>query len=241
MKVTDLYHAEVFKALAYQNKPPVIPDEINVPTARSLLGYFNLFLPYVPSLSQKTEALRSMITKPHLPKKSWSEIRPEIVSLLDECTDHIRLGYHSPREPIIAYTDYATSGFGYIITQQNQPIFQGSKAVTEADHTLAVWEGELLCLLLVLDRLHGYRTPGQPLIWRTDSKALVGWKNMKITETRRHVKYALQMISEHHVQVEYIEGTRNPADYLSRHPSPAYEDPGPLMPYVSWDPLLEKD
>eukprot|EP00914_Ancora_sagittata_P003657 GHVO01007816.1.p1 GENE.GHVO01007816.1~~GHVO01007816.1.p1 ORF type:complete len:180 (+),score=7.39 GHVO01007816.1:216-755(+) len=177
-----------------------------------------------------------MTQKTPIPKqKYYTNHLPVIRDLIQKCRDHVSLQYFKPSVPIEAYTDFSRTGFGYVILQNGQPVFQGSKTVTSADETLSVWEGELLCITLVIDRLEGYRTPGQVLVWRTDSKTLLHWKTIMISDTRRpRVRYALQQIAEAQVQVEFIPGESNPADYLSRHP----EEDAPPMPTVNFERQL---
>eukprot|EP00914_Ancora_sagittata_P005322 GHVO01010915.1.p2 GENE.GHVO01010915.1~~GHVO01010915.1.p2 ORF type:complete len:125 (+),score=4.17 GHVO01010915.1:566-940(+) len=93
-------------------------------------------------------------------------------------------------------------GYGYVVTQRTRIIMQGSKSTALADETLSIWEGELITVLLAIDRLSTYRTPGQRILWYTDSKALLGWRNMVIPDTRRpKVKYALRVLSEQQIEV----------------------------------------
>eukprot|EP00914_Ancora_sagittata_P027407 GHVO01053562.1.p1 GENE.GHVO01053562.1~~GHVO01053562.1.p1 ORF type:complete len:505 (-),score=20.07 GHVO01053562.1:104-1618(-) len=217
----------------YANLPPQLPDTITLTTARSLLGYFNLFISFVPDLSAKTSPIRDIIKDKTARKQEiYNQNRPYLKTLLDECSNHLALAYFLPNAPIEVYTDFSEQGFGYIICQNNQPRFQGSKATAPTDKSLATWEGELLSIHLVVDRLSGYRTPGQLITWKTDSKILVNWRTIKTSETRRpKVLQALQLIALYQIHVQHIEGACNPADYLSRYPNEA-EIILPQAPYT---------
>eukprot|EP00914_Ancora_sagittata_P000060 GHVO01000426.1.p1 GENE.GHVO01000426.1~~GHVO01000426.1.p1 ORF type:complete len:119 (-),score=8.48 GHVO01000426.1:69-425(-) len=84
-----------------------------------------------------------------------------------------------------------------------------------------------------MNRLLGYRCPGQKIEWKTDSKVLISWATIRDEETRRpRVKHALELIAYYQIEVIHIPGDENPADYVSRYPHEDHPEQLPIQNFV---------
>ena len=108
------------------------------------------------------------------------------------------------------------TGLGAVLLQEGQPVVYASRTLTDTECRYSNIEGELLGVVLELERLHHY-TFGKPITVETDHQPLTSiWKKTIVTSSPRLQRLLLRL-AQYDVHIEYLRGKENViADALSR-------------------------
>ena len=117
-------------------------------------------------------------------------------------------------EPFVVETDACMNGIGAVLMQRNRPIAYLSKALSEKNQLLSIYDKEFLALLMAVERWRQYRQRAEFVI-RTYHKAL-GFLTEQVLQSDLQKKAMARLMGLQY-KIVYKQGKENiAADALSR-------------------------
>lgn len=213
------------------------PDKIRAinemlrPTSKSelqrYLGMVNYLGRFVPCLSAKTKALRSLLEE----KNEWqwqSEHEKEWRELNEILTTEPVLQFFDSTRRIKISSDASKDGLGAVLLQEFdegwKPVAYASRVMTQAEKMYAQIEKELLGITFACDKFHEYVYAVPDVIAETDHKPLVTISKKSFDQTPPRIQRLMLKLQKYSLKIEYTPGKLLVvADTLSRATYPQAE------------------
>ncbi|GLC63225.1 hypothetical protein PLESTF_000013700 [Pleodorina starrii] len=196
------------------------PAPANLQELRKFLGLTNYFRKFISRYSITAAPLTNLTRKGAFSSAdAWT---PECQKAFDELkravADDVMLRFPDPslsyRVEVI--TDASLYGTGAVLLQEGRPVAFTSKKLSGAETRYTTGEQELLAVLHALKEWRCY-LEGRHFTLKTDHKPLTFLQGVP-TLNRRQARW-LEYMSRFDYTWEYLSGSLNVADALSRHPS----------------------
>ena len=187
---------------------------------RSLLGMINYIQRYIPNMAMIVKPLREL-TKLRTPF-TWDGKCEEAFQTIKNCiTSETILSYFDPNLHTELIVDASPVGIAAMLTQRDNGklkiIAYGSRTLNEIEARYSQIEREALGLRWGIEHFHLYLY-GADFVVITDHQPLVSiFKNPLARPSPRIERWYLRL-QQYNFIVKYQKGSKNPADYMSRHP-----------------------
>ena len=206
------------KAIQDANRPT---DKSEV---RSLLGMANYVQRFIPNLATIVEPLRNLIRKEtkfewtDMCEKSWKSVKESL-------TSDMVMSYFDVNAETQIVVDASPVGLGAMLTQmvgtngkkEIKVVAYASRSLNEIECRYSQVEREALAVRWSIEQFHLY-VHGLHFTVITDHKPLVSiFSNVQAKPSARIERWCLRL-QQYDFVVRYEPGSKNPADYMSRHP-----------------------
>lgn len=182
------------------------------------LGMINYLTKFLPNLSDKTYALRLLLST----KSEWiwdsnhEKCFKELKSLV---TATPVLSYFDPNKEITLSVDASQYGMGAVLLQDNHPIEFASVSLNKCQQKYSQIEKELFAIVFGCERFK-YYLYGRDFIVQTDHQPLLGIAKKPIDQLSPRLQRLLLRLLRYKAQLVYMPGKKlQVADTLSRAPS----------------------
>ncbi|GFO29369.1 transposon ty3-i Gag-Pol polyprotein [Plakobranchus ocellatus] len=187
----------------------------NVTELQQFLSLVQYMSPFIPSLSENTQPLRSLLHK----NVEWQWINSHekaFNKLKNLIHKDLTLGCFQPNMPSVIEVDSSLNGLGAVLLQNDAPVAFASKSLTETEKRYANIERELLAVVFGCERFHTY-IYGKPVIVKSDHKLLQNIHQKHIAHVAPRLQRMLLRIQPYDCTILYKPGKEMViADYLSR-------------------------
>ena len=208
------------KVLAIRQAPP----PTNVSEIRSFMGMVTFCARFIPNLATISAPLMQLTHKQA--KWNWSTIEEKSFQDIKDALSEDGLSYYNPNDQTEIFVDASPIGLGAILTQRSKRNPNSKRIISYASRTLSPTEQrysqierEALAILFACEKFKLY-VLGKPFHVITDHKPLVPmFKNSNLQLPARIERWVLRL-QQFALTVSYQPGKSNPADYMSRHPTP---------------------
>jgi hypothetical protein len=186
---------------------------------RGFLGLANYFRKFIPHYSEIAAPLTDM-TGPlgkEYPWQAWRDA--ELAAFTDvkgALTNPPVLALPDFTKPFTVMSDASDVGCGAVLLQDGRPVAYTSHKFTPPERRYTVGERELLALVRALGEWRCY-LEGSEVVLLTDHKPLV-YIQTQATLSHRQTRW-VEFLSRFNCCVEYLKGSDNIADPLSRDPA----------------------
>lgn len=187
---------------------------------RSFLSMVQAQSEFIPKLAKETEALRSLIKK-NVRFKWGREQEKEFQKVKRLFREDTMLRFFDPKKKTFLFVDAHQTGLAAILAQGStkedaKPVAMNSRTTTKTEQRYPQIDLEGLAVDYGLRRFRNYLAGGKQNFIVTDHRPLVSIFNGNRTGSIRldRVKLRHQDVK---FTVDYQEGEKNPADYLSRN------------------------
>ena len=226
------FYGFIFSEKGIEADPQKIQAVVNLDSpktteeVRSFLGMANYVNRFIPEYATLTDPLRKLTKKNS--EFLWTEQCEEAVKNIKErLVKKPILSYFDPNLSTEIVTDASPCGLGAILTQKKgneiKVVAFASKALTPTEQRYSHLEKEALAIVWACQKFHLYIF-GKPVSILTDHKPLVTIFNNGSTQKNPRLERWATKLSPYDAALDYITGTRNPADYMSRHPENVTND-----------------
>ncbi|XP_059085640.1 uncharacterized protein LOC131882502 [Tigriopus californicus] len=178
---------------------------------------------FIPSVAGKTPHLRAL-TKKHVPFRWDRPHQREFEALRGALCEDIRLTFFDTRLKTHLIVDAHSQGLGGILAQGDtvqtaKPVAMASSSTSPTEKKYPQLDLEALGVDFCLRRFRPYLLGNPHVIIHTDHKPLASvFRDTRLGSIRTdRIKLRHQDIQ---YQVQHLKGADNPADYLSRNPTP---------------------
>ena len=196
----------------HEAKTPESTSEV-----RSFLGMAQYSARFIPNFATITAPLRNLTKKDT--KWQWTECEQnafaEIKSTLSE---NAITAYFNPQQETTIYVDASPVGLAAILTQESKAIVYASRSLTAVESRYSQTEREALAVVWACEHFNVY-VSGAPFTVVTDHEPLLGIWNKPNTRNLRITRWGLRL-QPYHITLKYKPGKDNPADFMSRSPTP---------------------
>ncbi len=220
-----IYMGEKLSVAGVQPDPEkvVALTEMPVPQCkgdlRRYLGMVNFLGKFLPNLSDKSKALRSLLEE----RTAWqwnSEHQREWDQLLEILTKEPVLKFFDPDRKTKVSADASRDGLGAVLLQLHDeswlPIAYASRALSSAECRYAQIEKEALGMVYACSKFHEF-VYGRPTIVETDHKPLVTIAKKNLCELTPRIQRLMLKLQRYDLTIEYLPGKYLVvADALSR-------------------------
>ena len=197
-------------------------EPTNVTEARSFLGTVNYVSSFVPNLATLAEPIRRITRK----NCSWvwkDEQRTAFNQIKKEIKNCLRLSKFSTSRKTTVICDASPVGLGALLVQEDtdgtiHPIMFASRTLSQQEKKYCQTEKEALAVVWSVEKFHIYLY-GAEFDMLTDHKALEVIYSPKGKPSARIERWSLRL-QPYRMNIKYRPGANNPADFLSRSPTP---------------------
>lgn len=193
---------------------------------RGFLGLLNYYRKFIPSYSQKTNTLLTLLRKEQ--KWKWTdEHENSFIELKRQFVHNLKLHHPNFELEFIVRTDASHNAIAaeLIQLQNNEeiPIYFASRTLKPCEIRYGISEKEMLAIVFALTKLRYYLI-GKRFTLETDHKALINIMNTRLNNNRIY-RWAL-LIQQYDVVIKYKPGKEMvAADVLSRMNGESKTDP----------------
>lgn len=195
------------------------PKPTNVSDLRKFLGLTNYFRKFIERYSILVAPLTSLTRKGAFTSpEAWTkECQAAFEAVKQVVASDIVLRFPDYSLPfrVEVITDASLYGTGAVLLQEGRPVAFTSQKFTAAERNYTTGEQELLAVLHALREWRCY-LEGHPFVVKTDHKPLTFLQGVP-TLNRRQARW-MEYMARFNYTWEYLQGTLNIADALSRHP-----------------------
>ena len=189
----------------------------DVAAVRRLVGLVNYLSKFLSKLSELCEPLRRLTHKDV--EWSWSAVQEEAFqSIKHAVTSAPVLRYFNSAEPVEGQGDASSSGIGFVLMQNGQPVSYSSRALTASEKNYSQIEKELLAQVLGVERNHHFVYGGRFVLW-SDHKPLETICKKPLASAPKRLQRLLLRLQQYDVEIRYKPG---PEMYLADTLSRAY-------------------
>ena len=128
------------------------------------------------------------------------------------------LRYFNSSEPVEGQGDASSSGIGFVLMQNGQPVTYSSRALTASEKNYSQIEKELLAQVFGVERNHQYAYGRKVVLW-SDHKPLETICKKPLAAAPKRLQRLLLRLQQYDVEIRYKPG---PEMYLSDTLSRAY-------------------
>lgn len=208
------------KGLEIDENKVVAIKNIQVPSCAKdierFLGIVNYVSRFIPSFSDVTEPLRSLVKKGV--KFLWGNKQEKSFQTLKSLlmTAPV-LQFYSSSLPVIISCDASQNGCGSVLLQNNAPVSYASKAFTPTQQKYAQIEKELLSICHACTKFHNYIYGRSDVTIETDHKPLINIFKKPLLTAPARLQRMLLMLQPYSFNLIYKPGKELLlADALSR-------------------------
>ena len=195
----------------------------NVSEVRSLLGMANYSSKYIPNFATITAPLRDLTKKNA--QFVWNETHQNAFKQLTEALSPSPcMAYFTKSKDTYVTVDASPVGISAILSQKSKGredekiIAYASRALTDVETRYSQTEKEALAIVWGVEHFHLYLY-GHDFVLVTDHKPLEVIYGSRNSKTSARIERWVLRLQPYTFKVQYMPGTNNPADYLSRHPT----------------------
>lgn len=184
----------------------------------TLLGMINYLAKFAPMMSEKTNAMRSLLKKEN--EFIWDE---NCEKSLNDIKDMLRsepvLAHFNPCKQITLQVDASQHALGATLLQEGQPVAYASKSLTKTERNYAQIEKEAYAILFGCQYFHQYIYRAKlPVIIESDHKPLEPIFKKPISCTPARLQRILLPLLRYDLVITHVPGKLIPvADCLSRN------------------------
>lgn len=199
------------------------PRPTNVSELRSFIGMINHHSKFIPKYAEIMNPLYKLLQKGT--EFIWSDKCQSAFQVLktEICSDRI-LTHLNPDLPIVLATDACNTAVAGVLSHiqdgVNKPIAYISRALSKTERNYSTIDKEALAIIFSVIKLRQYLL-GNKFTLLTDHKPLITLfgehKGLPIMAAARMQRWAF-ILSGFDYNIQYIKGSSNPADHLSRIP-----------------------
>lgn len=216
------------------------PVPTNVSEVRAFAGMVNYYSKFINNFAKKMSPLYNLLQKNV--KFQWSQECQKAYEIMKaEVTSDQVLVHFNPALPVVLTTDACSNAVAGILSHRfhdstERPIAFVSRALNNTEKNYSTLEKEALAIIFGVTKLKQYLL-GNKFMLRTDHKPLLTIfgenKGLPIMASARMQRWAL-ILSGFNYTVEYIKGTLNDADSLSRMPQSVAIDDYKSNSYINF-------
>lgn len=199
-----------------------MPNPVNVSDVRRFLGMVNYLRKFVPSLSEKAQAIQELLCKNK--EFLWTENHNKcFVNIKNEIEHATSLILFNPNYVTRVSADASNFGIGAVIEQCNKslwlPVSFASRTLSETEQRYSQIEKEALAIVYACEKFEQYLIGGRFEI-NTDHKPLLQiLKSKPITELSARLQRFRMRLSKFDYEIKYTSGKEFfVPDTLSRAP-----------------------
>ena len=189
----------------------------DVAAVRRLVGLVNYLSKFLSKLSELCEPLRRLTHKDV--EWSWSAVQEEAFqSIKHAVTSAPVLRCFNSAEPVEGQGDASSSGIGFVLMQNGQPVSYSSRALTASEKNYSQIEKELLAQVFGVERNHHFVYGRRVVLW-SDHKPLETICKKPLASAPKRLQRLLMTLQQYDVEIRYKPG---PEMYLADTLSRAY-------------------
>jgi len=194
----------------------------SVQEVRSLIGMAQYSAQFIPNFAELTAPLRQLTHKDA--KWQWTAAEKTAFNTLrDVLSTAPVLGYYETGLPTKLTVDAGPNGLGLILFQLKdkgwQPVACASRSLTVTEKKYSQIEREALAVRWACERCYMYLI-GSRFIIETDHQPLIPLFTKPHSQPPMRIERWLLYLQQFDYEMKYCPGSRNAADYLSRHSLP---------------------
>lgn len=199
------------------NKMPQPTSQVEL---QRYLGMVNYLGKFVPNLSSKTVALRSLLEEKH--EWQWQpEHEREWNHLKGFLTTEPVLKFYDPAKRTKISSDASKTGLGAVLLQEHEgmwkPVAYASRVLTQAEQRYATIEKESLGMVFACEKFHEFIYGVQEVIAETDHKPLITIVKKSLCDTPPRIQRLMLRLQKYNLNCVYTPGKYLVvADTLSR-------------------------
>ncbi len=176
----------------------------NVEAVRRLIGMVMYLSKFLNGLSSVCEPLRRLTHKDAT--WLWSSEHDEAFEKIKGMVSSTPLlKYFNPSDPTEGQGDASSTGLGFVLTQNDQPVTLASRALTPAETRYSQIEKELLALVFGLEHNHQYVYGRKITLW-TDHKPLVSISRKPLATAPKRLQRLLLRLQQYDTEIHYKPG-----------------------------------
>jgi hypothetical protein len=192
---------------------------------RSLLGMAQYSAQFIHNFSSITTPLRRLTQK--CAQFTWLEEHEQAFQTLKSAlSENSVLGYYEIGSPTKVQVDAGPHGIAMIIFQQQRdqwkPVVCASRSLTATEERYSQLEREALAIRWALEKGYKYLI-GHKFIVESDHQPLLAIFNNPHSKPPLRVERWLLYTQQFDFKLQYCPGSKNGADYMSRHALPLSE------------------
>ena len=177
------------------------------------LGLANYFRKFVKDFSRISAPLYHL-TKTTTLYSCSDEYQLAFTTLKSQLMNPPTLAFPDPEEPYELISDASVTGCGAVLIQKGRPVAYYSAKFSSAEFNYTTTEQEQLGIIKALKEWRCYLEGCKGLTIHTDHNPLIYLKSQPML-SRRQARW-LDFLSRFEFEIKHIEGSKNPADSLSR-------------------------
>ena len=195
----------------------------NATEVRSFLGMTNYCSRFIRGHAELTEPLRKLIVKSEASDFRWNHQCEEAFNKLKEALSNTKnLAFFNPKLKTELIVDASPVGLGAILCQleengHSHVVAYTSKALSPTEQRYSQTEREALAIIWGCEQFKVYLIGAKFIVW-TDHKALVPLFNNPSSNLSLRMERWMMRKQTLNMEIQYLPGGWNAADYLSRHP-----------------------
>lgn len=203
------------------------PNPKNVKDLQAFLGFVNYLARFLPSLSSTLHPLHQLLKKDV--RWNWDDSCQKAFAEIKRIVQENRsLAHYNPDLPIRLTVDGSDYGLGAIISQvypngEEKPLAFASRTLTAAEKKYSQLHKEGAALVFGTKKFHLYLF-GRKWTLANDNRPLLSIfgpkKGIPTCAANRLQRWAL-LLANYNYDVEWVQSSKNVADWLSRAPMPA--------------------
>ena len=194
----------------------------NVTEVRSFLGMTNYCSRFIKGHAELTEPLRKLTIKTEK-EFNWNQrCENAFITLKEALSSTQNLAFFNPKLKTELIVDASPVGIGAILCQladdgQHRIIAYASKALTPTEQRYSQTEREALAIVWGAEQFSVFLIGARFTVWM-DHKALVPMFNNPAANLSIRMERWMMRKQTFDMDVQYLPGEWNTADYFSRHP-----------------------
>ena len=189
----------------------------DVAAVRRLVGLVNYLSKFLRKLSELLEPLGRLTHK--YVEWRWSEEQEEALERVKHAvTPTPVLRYFNSSLPVEGQADASSSGIGFVLMQNGQPVSYSSRALTVSEKKFSQIEKELLAQVFGVEGNHQF-VYGRKIVLRSDHKPVGTISKKPLATAPKRLQRLLLRLQQYDFEIRYKPG---PEMYLSDTLSRAY-------------------
>ncbi|VDI12787.1 Hypothetical predicted protein [Mytilus galloprovincialis] len=200
---------EKIRAVNKMSKPECVKD------LQTFMGFIQYLGKFMPNMSTVSAPLRTLLEKNTA--WHWDEKQETSFQKLKEmATNAPLLQYYNPNKPLTLSVDASSKGLGAVLIQNQKPVADASRALTQTQQRYPQIEKETLAIVYGCNKFHEY-VYGRRVQIETDHKPLQSIFLKPLHQTPPRLQRLLIALEKYDLKVDYKPGKEMYlADHLSR-------------------------
>ena len=215
------------------------PIPSNVSEVRAFVGMANYYSKFIDNFAEFMSPLYSLLQK-ESPFQWSKECQRAYDDVKKAVTSDQVLVHFNPDLPMILTTDASNNAVGGILSHELpeglRPVAFVSRALSRSERNYSTLEKESLSIVFCVKKLKQYLL-GNFFTLRTDHRPLItifgSNKGLPVMASARMQRWAL-ILSAFEYTIEYVKGSKNEADSISRMPQQSCENEAIENSYINF-------